>query len=143
MDPAKNVTSDATTTTDAASASAATTGLAADDSDARMTKLRHYVAQALATIDPLEAHLGLVNTDLLMLAYAMKAKILESMDVSSAAVDVTDQTTRAVDQYLRVSKQIERYAQLEIKLRNSRQQDVHNLRKAAHDPLGGSEYFAH
>jgi uncharacterized protein YyaL (SSP411 family) len=138
MEPARDVTNH-TTAIDTATAGVGTTRPVADGASARAAKLQDYAQLALATTDPLEAHLGLVNSDLLTLAYTMNSKIIDSLTDNSGAVDGIEQGARAVDQYLRIVKQIERYAQLAIKLSTAREHAVQQVREAVNGRLGNRE----
>ena len=86
-------------------------------------RLQDLIAAALATACPLEANLGIVKCGLIDLAQRLHTALVSALGEPPATVAEIEQVSRTIDQYLRLTKQIDRYAQLAIKLRQSGQGD--------------------
>jgi hypothetical protein len=88
--------------------------------DARRQRLLELVHETLAMKSPLEANLGIVSCDLMELAGAQKQRLTEAMAQQPKTLEDLDILSRAFDQFLRVTKQIETYAQLQIRFKEMR-----------------------
>jgi hypothetical protein len=82
----------------------------------RNQRIQDYLVQSLAKGSPLEANLGAVNCDLFSMASHLWQAIAEALQQGPAALEELEYLMPAVEQYLKITKQIDRYAQLAIKL---------------------------
>jgi hypothetical protein len=78
----------------------------------RVERIEQYIEQSLAKPDPMEATLGVVTGDLMSMAHRIKRHIDELFEGDPEFVPELDLIAPEIDQYLRVSKQIERFALL-------------------------------
>jgi len=84
--------------------------------DRRGRCLLQLVEETLANRNPLAANLGLVNCDLMRLARTFYDRLSEALARHPDTPEELAQLARAFDQFLKVTKQIERYGQFDIKL---------------------------
>jgi hypothetical protein len=82
-------------------------------SDLRRQRIADYLTEALRQDNSLRANLGAVNCDLLHLVYDLKQAIAEALGVDPALGQFQG-LLPAIDYWLRVSKQVERLAQLDL-----------------------------
>ena len=94
---------------------------AGDGADPRLQRIMDYLREALARDSALEANLGAVNSDLLMMGYRLKQAIDEAMAATPAALEQFQRLMPAIDSYLRLTKQIDRLAQLSLRLASPRE----------------------
>lgn len=85
--------------------------------DRRVERIADYVSEALDADDPLEANLGAVNADLMFMAYRLKQVVGDSLRESPETIRAMAEVMPAVDNYLKVTKQIGSMSQLVVKLR--------------------------
>jgi hypothetical protein len=90
-------------------------GAAPGEVDSRSRRIDDLLKEALAKKCPLEANLGVVNSDLMRLEYGLNQLIVKAM-AQPAALEHMSHLMPALDSFLRVVKQIERYAQLDRRL---------------------------
>ncbi len=83
--------------------------------DARVRRIMDLLREALAREGALEANLGAVNSDLMLMGYRLKRAIDEAMG-TAAALDQFQRLMPAVESYLRLTRQMERLAQLSLRL---------------------------
>lgn len=83
---------------------------------ARLARIEQYIEESLAKANPLEAALGAVNGDLLLLAYRTKRELDELSDGDSEFAPEPDQVAAIREQYLKVIKQLERINNLVTEL---------------------------
>ena len=67
----------------------------------------------------MEANLGVVNADLMLLAGRFRHVLEEAMQQSPETLAEMAELMPGVDSYLRVVKQVDRFSQLAVKLRGS------------------------
>ena len=94
---------------------------AGDGADRRLQRIMDYLREALARESALEANLGAVNSDLLIMGYRLKQAIDEAMAATPAALEQFQRLMPAIDSYLRLTKQIDRLAQLSLRLASPRE----------------------
>jgi hypothetical protein len=92
---------------------------AEDGADDRVQRIMDYLREALSKEGALEANLSAVNSDLMLMGYRLKRAIDEAM-ATTAALDQFQRLMPAVESYLRLTKQIERLAQLSLRLESPR-----------------------
>lgn len=82
---------------------------------ARLDRISDYQASALAKEDPLQANLGSINSGLMGIAVQMDVVIQRMWSGKTESIERIQKTLPALDAYLRVARQIDRYAQIELK----------------------------
>lgn len=82
----------------------------------RSQRIADYLNASLTTSDALQANLGVVSTDLLVIAFHLKQVIEEALQEGPGALEEHEHLGPAIDQYLRIAKQFDRFAQLTVKL---------------------------
>lgn len=82
----------------------------------RMRRIQDLQAQALAKADPLEANLGAANGALLRLAFRMEQAIEGSLADFADPVTRIERLTPAIETYLKLMRQADRFAQLDQRL---------------------------
>ena len=87
--------------------------------DIREQRIADYVAESLAQEDAMEANLGVVNADLMLLAHRFRHVLEEAMQQPPETLAEMAELMPGVDSYLRVVKQVDRLSQLAVKLRES------------------------
>lgn len=88
------------------------------ESDLRLQRIRDYATESLAKLGPLEANLGLVNSDLMNMAYRLKQAIEKAMETAEELEDF-EVLLPAIDKFQMLAKQIDRFTQLELRVRNA------------------------
>lgn len=83
--------------------------------DLRAERIRQYASEALRRVDALDANLGAVNADLLNMAYWLKQAIQQAMQAGPEAWMECEELLPAIESFLKVTKQIERFAKLETR----------------------------
>jgi hypothetical protein len=84
--------------------------------DARLLRLEEYELDGLEKDNPLEATLTFVNADMMNLAILMGGVLKDSLSVAPATTDSFRQIEPSLNMYLRVTRQIDRFAHLEYQL---------------------------
>jgi hypothetical protein len=96
----------------------------------RMQLAADYQGRALQTEDALLANLGSINGGLMRIAVCLDESIARMLERGGLAVEQLQTILPAVDIHLRVTRQIDRFAQLALRA-DSRQMPARNkLRKA-------------
>jgi hypothetical protein len=90
----------------------------------RRRRLRDYHIRALAHEDPCQAMLGSVNAELMLVTMRVDQAINNSLAVGSATIEGVMQCSQAIDMLLKLTRQIDRFAQLELRPRDKAQKDV-------------------
>jgi hypothetical protein len=88
-----------------------------EQSEVRRQKITDYVGESLKKSDLLEANLGAVNGDLMSLASRFRGALEEVLERSPESLAEMAEFMPTIDVYLRVTKQVERYSQLALKLK--------------------------
>ena len=84
--------------------------------DERHERIKDYLRSALAMKDPLAANVGAVNSDLMLFGYSLQRAITKALDLAPAALDEFGKLMPAIDSYMRISRQVERFAKLNQQL---------------------------
>lgn len=90
---------------------------ACDAENIRQQRIVDYVTESLAKNDLLEANLGAVNGDLMLIAYRLQAVLGDVLQRPPESLVELSELMPAIDGYLRVTKQVERYSQLALKMK--------------------------
>jgi len=85
-------------------------------SDIRLQRITDYLEEALAKASPLEANLGATNADLQLIAYRMKQALEEALQQGPATIADLEELERTLEQYIKITKQIDRFTQAAMKL---------------------------
>jgi hypothetical protein len=83
--------------------------------DARLDRINRYADAALNKSDDLEANLGLITADLLGMAFRQQQMLANTSERGAGSPHQQELMRTAFDDYLRVTKQIERFMQLEVR----------------------------
>lgn len=82
---------------------------------ARMSRVLDYQLSSLQKDDPLEANLGSINSGLMRVALWLDESIEHSMEIGPRNVERLSRILPAIEAHLRVTRQVDRYAQLELR----------------------------
>jgi hypothetical protein len=88
--------------------------------DPRLRRIRDYLKEALVRENALEANLAVVNSDLMWMGYALKQAIEAAMAAAPAGLDHFERLAPAIDSYLRVARQVDRFATLGLRVEGGR-----------------------
>lgn len=86
------------------------------EKDERQQRIEDYLRTALAMEDPLAANVGAVNSDLMLFGYSLQRAITKALETAPAALDEFGKLMPAIDSYMRISRQVERFAKLNQQL---------------------------
>jgi hypothetical protein len=113
---------------------------------ARLNRLHDFQTSSLAKEDPLDANLGSVNSGLIRVALWLDEVITDAMESGPASVERLQRMLPAIDTHLRVTRQVDRFAQLELRNIEARKLKGKKGDSAGEEfdpmldlPLGGSE----
>jgi hypothetical protein len=81
----------------------------------RLQRVRDYQNKSIANANELESNLGSINSGLLRIALRLEETIEEAMARTPVPVERMQRVYQAIDTHLRVSKQIDRFAQVELR----------------------------
>jgi hypothetical protein len=81
----------------------------------RLDSIATYLAASLAKRNPLLATVGSVNSGLMSINLFLEESLLQALAAASSSIEQLQKLQPAIDMYLRVTRQIDRFAQLEIK----------------------------
>lgn len=109
---------------------------AEDTSAARLRKVSEYESTALARRNPLKAVLGTVNSDLMRMALQLGASINRSL---AHHPETIAGVLPSIETHLKVARQIDRLAQLELKSRAAPGAAVHGAVRPARSDFPSSE----
>lgn len=87
-----------------------------EDQDLRFQRVLDYANAAIQKADPLAANLGVVNSGLFIIAARLQGAISAATDPNNPEPADLRMLQPAVDHYLRVTRQIDRFIQLELRL---------------------------
>lgn len=85
----------------------------------REAKIREYVMQSLRITDALRANVGLINSDLMSTAAALQQAVQAAMVGGPLSLEQLAEIEPALNILLRVVRQVDRFAQLEMRARKS------------------------
>jgi len=84
--------------------------------DERQRRIEDYLRAALAMEDPLAANVGAVNSDLMRFGYSLQQAITKALQTTPTALDEFGKLMPAIDSYMRISRQVERFSKLNQQL---------------------------
>lgn len=87
-----------------------------DRKDERHERIKDYLRTALAMEDPLAANVGAVNSDLMLFGHRLQQAITKALEMTPTALDEFGRLMPAIDSYMRISRQVERFAKLNQQL---------------------------
>jgi len=87
-----------------------------EEDDQRQRRIDDYRRAALAMEDPLAANVAAVNSDLLLFGYSLQQAITQALQTAPTALDEFGKLMPAIDSYMRISRQVERFAKLNQQL---------------------------
>ena len=93
---------------------------AAHNHESRLSRVADYQAKSLAREDDLEANLGSINSGLMRVALWLDETIDQVLESGPRSVERLTRMLPAIDAHLRVARQVDRFAQLEIRAVESR-----------------------
>jgi hypothetical protein len=93
--------------------------IAAPSVESREQRIADYVAESLAKDDALEANLGILNADLMLIAHRFRHALDEALQQPPETLAEMAEFMPGIDGYLRVVKQIDRFSQLALKLQGT------------------------
>ena len=85
--------------------------------EARERRIDDYLSTALTIEDALRSNLAAINADLMRQALYVEHALRDVQGESLTSIEAAQAQESALNDLLRIAKQIDRYAQLEIKLR--------------------------
>ena len=83
--------------------------------DARLSRVLDYQSRSLEKDDPLEANLGSINSGLMRVALWLDEAVEEAMASGPPNVERLSRILPAIDTHLRVTRQVDRFAQIELR----------------------------
>jgi hypothetical protein len=95
-------------------------GQPSDCHDKRLSRVLDYQANALAKKDALEANLGSLNSGLMRMSLWLDEAIEQAMGMGQPNVERLEQILPAIETHLRVMRQVDRFAQIELRANQSR-----------------------
>ena len=96
------------------------TGQRADCHDARLSRVFDYQAFSLEKEDALEAKLGSINSGLMRIALWLDETIEQAMGSGPPNVELFQRISPAIETHLRVTRQVNRFAQIELRAAEAR-----------------------
>lgn len=88
--------------------------------DARLSRVLDYQASSLQKDDPLEANLGSINSGLMRVALWLDETIEQAMVSGPPNVERLSRILPAIDTHLRVTRQVDRIANIELRAAEAR-----------------------
>jgi hypothetical protein len=88
--------------------------------DARLSRVLDYQASSLQKDDPLEASLGSINSGLMRVALWLDETIEQAMVSGPPNVERLARILPAIDTHLRVTRQVDRFANIELRAAEAR-----------------------
>lgn len=86
----------------------------------RLARIHEYLVDALEQVDALQANLGAASSDLMLLGFRMKDAIETALRDASNPLGQFNELMPAIESYLKVVRQIDRLAQLDRRLTETR-----------------------
>lgn len=96
----------------------------------RYRRLADYQQKAVKNADPLVATLAVINSDLMGFAFRLSQAIEGAVGADAVSLQEVHQIDPALNSYLRVAKQIDRFTQLAIHLGKSEKPAIPTVVKA-------------
>lgn len=91
----------------------------------QQARVRQYLATALDDPDPLRANAAALSCDLMELAHRLKKGLDDAVDAGLHAFNDFDKLAPVLNAYLRMTRQIQSFAQLDCQLANSAETRPH------------------
>jgi len=91
-----------------------------DRQEARLSRVRDYQAASLENENALEANLGSINGGLMRIALWLDETIERALESGPRTVERIQEVMPAIDAHLRVTRQVDRFAQVELRAAESR-----------------------
>ena len=91
-----------------------------DAHEARLRCVLDYQHNSLAKPNALEANLGSINSGLLRICICLDEAIVQATENGPCTVERVQNMLPAIDTYLRVTRQIDRFANLEARINEAR-----------------------
>jgi hypothetical protein len=88
---------------------------------ARLSRVVDYQAQSLGKPDALQANLGSLNSGLMRIALNLDEALEQALSGGPRTVERVQKLLPAIETHLRVARQVDRFAQLEMRSEMSRQ----------------------
>ena len=107
------------------------TGQLADRHDARLSRVLDYQTSSLQKEDALEANLGSINSGLMRVALWLDETIEQAMGSGPPNVERLARILPTIDTHLRVTRQVDRFAQIELRAAEARKPKPADDRPAA------------
>ena len=83
--------------------------------EARLSRLHDYLTNSLEKKDALEANVGSVNSGLIRVAIWLDETIEQAIESGPCSIERIESVSPAIDTQLRVARQVDRFAQIEIR----------------------------
>lgn len=83
----------------------------------RLQRVADYQSDAAALPDPLRANLGLMNAGLMRIGQAIDEAVDQALRDGPTTIEQLDRLRPTIEMYLRITRQVDRFAQLELKTR--------------------------
>ena len=87
-----------------------------DSPDLSLQRIHDYLRESLARVNAFAANLGAVNSGLMLIAYRIQKAIEAEMEPGPATLDELAYFMPAIDNLLKITKQIGSFSQLDMKL---------------------------
>lgn len=91
-----------------------------DVSKLRLEKIHAYLVESLEQADTLQANLGATTSDLMLMGFRLKEAIEKAMADAATPLAQFEQLMPAIEGYLKVTRQIDRLAQLDRRVTDAR-----------------------
>ena len=95
---------------------AGTNESAGQTKDNRVKRIADYLESSLRKPDALQATIGAVNSDLMLIGHRLNQAVQHAMDTSPTALNEFGKLMPAVESLLKVYKQVDRFTQLEVRM---------------------------
>lgn len=112
---------------------------ASDRQMARLNRVLEYEAHALKQSNPLESNLGSINSGLMQMALHLEETILAAMAQTGGRIERLNPVLPALDAHLRLTRQVDRYAQMEQRAHQARNCKSASAREPDHSKAGENE----
>ena len=87
----------------------------------RLRRVHDYQAASLAKANPLEANLGSINSGLMRVTLWLDETIERYMESGPGTMERLQTITPAIETHLKVTRQVDRFAQIELRAAEARQ----------------------
>src|SRR3954452_10357382 len=104
-----------------ASVSEASPPDSADEVDLRLMRIAEYGSEALRKNDALRANLAALNAGLLEIAFRSETAVKNSFQTAGVNALQSPDVQRALRNHLNIARQVDRYANLDVRLEDAEQ----------------------